>query len=129
MGISLSCRVFKILQPALRECALVSHLFFITKRCRFSVVKVPVMDFPSVHNAVNNVHNILSSCANLGGCTVCHLKRLLKFLLDAMNNHHWSFCSLCHRHSMIQFCMKPRPQFGVCHWQASYLVQDSEEVL
>jgi hypothetical protein len=30
---------------------------------------------------------------------------------------------------MIQFCMKPQPNFGICQWQTSYLVQDYEELL
>jgi len=43
--------IYKVSQPALRECTVISHFFCLKKDVTFSLIRGPVMGFPSEHIA------------------------------------------------------------------------------
>ena len=81
-----SCWFFKISEPALTECAVVSYFHFIKKKPFLITIGLT-----TVSPAVNLLSDTFPSCANLCSFNVCHLKKSFTPSLDAINNYNWSF--------------------------------------
>ena len=88
LDISFSCCFFRILQPAVRECALVSYFHFSIKRLSFLYYH----RFYFRAHCCKPLHITLSSCANLGSCSVSCFERSFTLPCDVVNDCIWSFC-------------------------------------
>jgi hypothetical protein len=75
--------VFKIVQPALRECAVVGYFHFIIKYLSFSIIIGLVMGFTLECIVVNHL-----SSPDLGCFNVYHSKMSFTLPLHTTNDHH-----------------------------------------
>ena len=98
LDIFLSYWLFKVSQPALRECIIIFIFILSKKDVTFSLIVGPVMGFPSEHIAVRHVRNTLSSCTDLR-CFQCLL------LEEVFHTFTW-----CHKSVMANY--GPRARCG-----------------
>jgi len=65
---------------------------FLHNRTAILIIIGPVTVFPLEPIAVNHLYNALSNGANLASFDISHLKTSFMLLLNAINNHNFSFC-------------------------------------
>ena len=95
------------LQPALRECAMVSYFHFIIKILSLFKYHMPRHWLSCID--VNHLNNTLYKWTNLGPFNVCYLTRSFTLSLD-INDHNWAF---------LTYSMEQSPSWEANQFSAS----------